>query len=136
MLQNRSMPSCSVIPVLGYPNVQEAIDWLCRTFGFALRLQIADHRAQLKVGGGCLVITRRDPSEKACRCTVMVRVEDLDRHYERALTFGARILAAPEDHPYGERQYSAEDFAGHLWTFSQSIADVSPEDWGGSVGQL
>src|SRR3982750_4073666 len=108
MLPNRSMPSCSVIPVLGYPDVQEAIDWLCRTFGFALRLQIADHRAQLKVGDGCLVITRRCPSERGCRGAGMVRLEDGDRHYERGLTFGARISAAPEDHPYGERQYSAE----------------------------
>jgi hypothetical protein len=26
--------------------------------------------------------------------------------------------------------------AGHEWTFSQSIADVAPEEWGGESGQL
>jgi uncharacterized glyoxalase superfamily protein PhnB len=31
----------------------------------------------------------------------------------------------------GERQYSAEDLGGHVWTFSQSIADVDPASWGG-----
>jgi hypothetical protein len=37
---------------------------------------------------------------------------------------------------YGERQYSAEDLAGHRWTFSETLADVAPEEWGGtSVGR-
>jgi len=44
---------------------------------------------------------------------------------------GARILRPPADYPYGERQYTAEDLAGHRWTFSQTIADVAPEEWGG-----
>jgi len=45
------------------------------------------------------------------------------------------LTDAPADHPYGERQYSAEDPAGHRWTFSQTIADVDPTDWGGEVGE-
>ena len=66
----------------------------------------------------------------------MVRVEDADRHYESALAFGARPVSVPTDHTYGERQYTVVDFAGHVWTFPQSIADVNPEDWGGIVGEL
>ena len=34
---------------------------------------------------------------------------------------------------FGERQYSAQDPAGHHWTFSQTLADVAPEEWGGSL---
>jgi uncharacterized glyoxalase superfamily protein PhnB len=41
------------------------------------------------------------------------------------------ILMEPTDFEYGERQYSAEDLAGHQWTFSETLADVAPEDWGG-----
>jgi uncharacterized glyoxalase superfamily protein PhnB len=37
----------------------------------------------------------------------------------------------PADYPYGERQYTAIDPAGHTWTFSQTIKDVDPADWGG-----
>lgn len=33
---------------------------------------------------------------------------------------------------YGERQYHAEDLAGHQWTFSETLADVAPEEWGGT----
>ena len=36
---------------------------------------------------------------------------------------------------YRERQYHAEDPWGHEWTFSETLADRAPEDWGGeSVG--
>jgi uncharacterized glyoxalase superfamily protein PhnB len=65
---------------------------------------------------------------------VMVRVDDVDVHYSRALAYGATITQEPADYPFGERQYSCCDSGGHLWTFSQSIADVAPEQWGGVVG--
>ncbi len=56
-------------------------------------------------------------------------------HCERARAHGARILMEPTDFEYGERQYRAEDPAGHQWTFSETLADVAPEQWGGqSVG--
>ena len=63
----------------------------------------------------------------------MVRVEDVDTHYERALQGGARVSGQPNTFPYGERQYTAQDLAGHYWTFSQSVADVDPADWGGQL---
>jgi uncharacterized glyoxalase superfamily protein PhnB len=63
--------------------------------------------------------------------SVMIRVEDADAHCTRAKDHGARITQEPVTHPYGERQYNANDFAGYSWTFSQSVADVSPEEWGG-----
>ena len=62
-----------------------------------------------------------------------MHVEDLDRHYEHAKQRGAHILQPPTTHPFGERQYTAEDPEGHRWTFSQSVADVEPEEWGAMV---
>jgi uncharacterized glyoxalase superfamily protein PhnB len=62
-----------------------------------------------------------------------MRVADVDAHYERAVGFGARILEPPTDFPYGERQCRVEDPGGHAWTFSQTIADVAPEEWGGTL---
>lgn len=60
-----------------------------------------------------------------------MRVEDARAHCEQAREHGARILQEPTDFDYGERQYSAEDPAGHQWTFSETLADVAPEEWGG-----
>ena len=125
------MPRSTVIPVLAYPDVAEAIAWLCDAFGFTLRLRIADHRAQLNVGDGAIAITEgRDGAGKDSD-SVMVRVEDVDSHHQRAVQHGAAVLDSPADYPFGERQYTVKDFAGHRWTFSQTIADVDPEDWGG-----
>ena len=138
MLANRSMPSSTVIPVLPYPDIIAAIDWLTGAFGFTLRLQIATHRAQLNAGDGAVVLTH-NPSFKESSPTgysVMIRVDDVDAHHNRAIQYQARILSPPCDHPYGERQYTVADLAGHIWTFSQSISDVDPREWGGTPAAL
>ena len=144
MQTNRSIPCSTVIPELGYADVGEAAAWLCGAFGFTLRLRIANHRAQLNVGEGAIVVTElrrgagasqsEQPTDVAH--SVMVRVEDVDAHCRQATSFGARVLNQPTTHPYGERQYSVEDPGGHRWTFTQSVADVAPEDWGGIPGEL
>lgn len=130
MIANRSVPTSTVIPVLAYDDVARASDWLCTAFGFTERLRIADHRAQLVFGDGAVILTSRDSEGRG---GVLVRVPDADRHHERAKESGARILHPPTDYPYGERQYVAEDLGGHVWTFSQSIADVDPASWGGTL---
>jgi len=65
-----------------------------------------------------------------------VRVEDVHAHCARARQAGAKILTEPVDHMYGERQYNAEDFFGHRWDFTESLADVDPESWGGTPENL
>ena len=128
MRANRSMPVGAVIPVLGYDDVGEAADWLCETFGFVERWRAGSHRAQLAIGDCAVAVTEAGPRGS----NVMVRVDDVDAHHDRARERGARVLGPPTDHPYGERQYTAVDLAGHTWTFSESIADVAPEEWGGT----
>jgi hypothetical protein len=44
-----------------------------------------------------------------------------------------RITEAPADQPCGERKDTAEDLASRRWTFSQTIADVASEEWGGTA---
>ena len=108
MLANRSMIQCTVIPELAYPDVTEAVAWLCEAFGFSVRVRIGDHRVQLNVGDGGLVITELAwsgkrgpdgsptqplPERDAMCCSVMVRVEDIDAHCERACRHGASRLS-------------------------------------------
>jgi uncharacterized glyoxalase superfamily protein PhnB len=61
---------------------------------------------------------------------VHVNVGNVDRHFVHAKEAGARIVRPPADMPFGERQCTGEDPAGHWWTFSQHIADVPPAVWG------
>jgi uncharacterized glyoxalase superfamily protein PhnB len=137
---NRSIPRATVIPILAYPDVNQAAAWLCDAFGFSVRLRIGSHRVQMNVGDGAVIVRELRPSEANAALgvghSVTVRVEDADAHCQRAREHGARITQDPVTHPYGERQYNAEDFAGYSWTFSQSVADVAPEDWGGTGVQL
>jgi uncharacterized glyoxalase superfamily protein PhnB len=137
---NRSIPSPLVIPVLVYPDVREAVAWLTDAFGFAERLRIGEnHRSQLSFGdGGALIVAdvrgeRRPPRPGEVTSSVVVRVDDARAHCERARAHGARIEMEPTDFEYGERQYTAVDFAGHQWTFSETLADVDPADWGGEL---
>jgi uncharacterized glyoxalase superfamily protein PhnB len=136
---NRSIPSAVVIPVLIYPDVRAAVSWLSEAFGFVERVRIGeDHRSQLSFGDGAVIIgdvrnERRPPRAGEVTHSVMVRVDDASAHCERARAHGARILMEPTDFEYGERQYAAEDPGGHHWTFSETIADVAPEAWGGTL---
>jgi uncharacterized glyoxalase superfamily protein PhnB len=126
------MPVSGVIPVVSYPDVSQAAKWLCAAFGFRERLAIGDHRIQLHAGSGAVVVAAGAATKVlASPMSIMVRVEDARAHCEQARAHSATILHEPTDYPYGERQYSARDLAGYVWTFSQTITDVDPAQWGG-----
>ncbi len=104
------MPSATVIPVLVYEDVEEAAEWLCDTFGFTERWRAGNHRAQLAIGDGAVVVGERRVAEalegsdptifRAPRRgevshSILVRVEDVENHYRQARQGGARILRPP-----------------------------------------
>jgi uncharacterized protein YndB with AHSA1/START domain len=60
-MNNRSMAPGPVIPQLPYANIGEAVAWLCAAFGFTERLRIANHRSQLLVAGGAVVVVQARP---------------------------------------------------------------------------
>ncbi|WP_128915329.1 VOC family protein [Tunturiibacter lichenicola] len=140
MIWNRSIPRATVIPVLAYLNANEAAAWLCQAFAFTVRLRVDTHRVQLNVGEGAIIARELRPHEIGGAVglghSVTVRIDDADAHCNHAREHGAKITQEPGTHPYGERQYVAEDLAGHSWTFSQSVSDILPEDWGGISEQL
>ncbi len=133
---NRSLPPGAIIPTLAYADVRAAAAWLCAAFGFRVRLRIGEHRIQLLVGSGAMVVMQLStdaPTKAANDHGVMVPVTDVDVHRAQAVKHGARILVEPADQPFGERQYTAQDVGGHSWTFTQTIADSDPSDWGGEL---
>ena len=122
-----------------YPDVREAVAWLSSAFGFEERLQIGEsHRSQLSFYDGAVIVAdlggdQRPPRSGEVTHSVLVRVDDARAHCERARSHDAQILMEPTEFEYGERQYAAEDPAGHRWTFSETLADVAPESWGGTL---
>jgi uncharacterized glyoxalase superfamily protein PhnB len=131
--KNRSIPDAVVIPVLAYPDVDEAVRWLAKAFGFVERLRIADHRAQLTFNGGAVVARDGGDGIDKVGTGVMVRVDDADALFARATAAGARVVHAPTTYQYGERQFSVLDIGGHRWDFSETVADSDPSTWGGKL---
>lgn len=83
MKTNRSVPLAAVIPLLIYPDVRMAVEWLTDTFGFSERLQIGEnHRSQLNVGNGAVIVADASngrtppPQQNTITHQVMVRICD------------------------------------------------------------
>src|SRR5262245_21768263 len=100
MITNRSAPAATVVPILVYEDVGQALEWLCRAFGFSERLHaerdgVIGH-AQLSVGEGAIMLGRqggpfRAPHGDEVSAYVHVTVDDVDRHYARAKEHGAQV---------------------------------------------
>jgi uncharacterized glyoxalase superfamily protein PhnB len=130
----------SVIPMIAYKDGPAAMDWLASAFGFTER----DRRlgpdgrlthGEMQAGEGVIMLATPSPDyegpalhrehcEKARAWSsvpyivdgVMVYVDDVRAHYERACNAGATILSEPED---GPRRYRVEDIEGHRWFFME-----------------
>ena len=138
MLTNRSAPPATVTPVLIYPDVRAAVEWLQSAFGFEEKVRIGDaHRSQLAFGtDGALVVAdvRRDkvaPSGGVVTQEIKLRVDDVDAALARAREAGAQVLEEPTTWEYGERSCLVEDPFGHRWELTQTVQDVDPAEWGG-----
>ena len=138
MLTNRSAPPATVTPVLIYPDVRAAVDWLQSAFGFEEKVRIGDaHRSQLAFGtDGAIVVAdvRRDkvaPSGGVVTQEIKLRVDDVDEALTRAREAGAQVLEEPTTYEYGERSCLVEDPFGHRWELTQTVQDVEPAEWGG-----
>ena len=139
MITNRSAPTATVVPILIYDDVSTAIDWLCSSFGFQERLRAPGRdgtitHAQLAINEGAVMLGKAGGPFKAQvdrpNQYVHITVSDVAAHFARARAAGAEIVEPLTVMPFGERQYTAKDHAGHWWTFSQHVADVALEDWG------
>ena len=126
------MSGSTVILSMSYRNAPEAIDWLCRVFGFEKRAVYPgpNHtivHAELTLGNGMLMIgSHRDdedprlskhPDEIGGAETrgANLVVDDADEVYARARAAGAEILCGIESKPYGGRAFTCRDPEGHIW---------------------
>lgn len=141
MISNRSVPTDVVLPHLTYQDVEEAIAWLTGAFGFVEHYRYGNpvSAAQMSVGNAWLMLNRAQGQREIPRIlgfgtqSLTVFIEKIESHFERAKSFGAKILEDLHETVYGERQYAARDLDGHHWLFSHHARDLSPEQWGATV---
>jgi uncharacterized glyoxalase superfamily protein PhnB len=129
----------TVIPMLAYEHGPAAMDWLARAFGFReLDRRVENGRlthGEMETGGGVVMMATpslhyRGPKRHREECDiaqswhdvpyiidgVLVYVDDVASHFERAKAAGATILSPLEPGQDG-RRYRAEDVEGHRWMF-------------------
>ena len=138
----------ALAPALAYQDPRSALDWLQRAFGFEVVMIIKDEQgnpvhAELRHGDGVMMIgsewhaDTKSPASIGHKCTQTVHVQvdaQIDAHCERARAAGADIIAAPEDQFYGDRTYRARDPEGHIWTFGQTVREVTSQEWDKAMG--
>jgi uncharacterized glyoxalase superfamily protein PhnB len=129
-----------------YVDAPAMIDWLCRAFGFEVRLRVEGEgghieHCELSYGDGVVMVSQENIHDErtwkrrmrsprnldgATTQTLMVYVDDAAAHCEVARAAGAQIYAEPQVHDYGEgywadRSYGATDPEGHVWWVTQRL---------------
>jgi len=140
-MNNRSVPTSTMLAHLVYRNVSHASDWLTRVFGFTEQYRYGRPVSgiQMHLDNAYIMLTEpRDGTQSPANLgygtqMLTVIVLDVDAHYRNAKHEGAKVWEELHETIYGERQYGAEDLDGHRWLFSQHARDVDPESWGATV---
>jgi uncharacterized glyoxalase superfamily protein PhnB len=140
-MNNRSVPTATVLPHVVYRNVSDACDWLCRVLGFSEHYRYGEPLSGIQIYLGNAYIMLQGPGSRRETPAVLgsatqmltIFVNNVDAHYKRATQAGAKIWEELHETVYGERQYGVEDPDGHRWLFAQHARDVDPKVWGAKV---
>jgi uncharacterized glyoxalase superfamily protein PhnB len=137
-----------IVSAVYYEDAAAAIDWLCRVFGFEVRVRIEGEggsiqHSELMYGEGMIMVGecvkssfRQSPRgvDGGNTQNMMVFVDDADAHCAYARANGAKITKEPATTDYGEewwtdRGYECEDLEGHHWWFYTRLREQTPKDW-------
>lgn len=144
----------AIVASVFYKDPIAALTWLEAAFGFETITLLTDADGKLahsemsfrgcpiSVGGefgGPLLggAQMRSPASLGGSGSQFLRVEladGLDAHCERARAAGARITAEPETQFYGARVYRALDPEGHVWNFTQTVAQPTAQEMENATG--
>jgi uncharacterized glyoxalase superfamily protein PhnB len=118
-----------VVPLLVYRDIERAHEFLVQAFGF--RPGIIERTPEGAVvhgevdADGQVIWLHREMQDDGWVSAenvpttgeLVVNVENVDAHCERAREAGAEIEYGPMDQPYGVREYGARDLEGRRWCF-------------------
>jgi uncharacterized glyoxalase superfamily protein PhnB len=138
--------SAGVVPMVAYRDGPRAMDWLAAAFGFREKVRWLDENGMLthgemETGAGIIMLATPTPAyegplQHRSHCDVaaawssvpwvidgvLVYVDDVQSHFERAKEAGATLLSGLEEGPLNTLLYRAEDLEGHRWMFMQNTA--------------
>ncbi|MFT4936570.1 MAG: putative glyoxalase superfamily protein PhnB [Pseudoalteromonas distincta] len=138
----------AVTPYVSYRDPQAAYAWLETAFGLEPKIYVTDDggglvHAEMSFRGQTIGVSRAwserhaTPADVQGRNTQTVHLQlasDIDAHHARAVAAGAEIIRPLETQAYGDRTYLALDLEGHVWSFGQTVAPMSPDQWDAELG--
>jgi uncharacterized glyoxalase superfamily protein PhnB len=132
-----------VVPMISYQDGPAAMDWLAAAFGFVEQTRWVDDdgvlsHGEMVAGQGLVMLATptpdyEGPAQHRTHCEraaawlrspwvvdgVLVHVDDVASHYDRARAAGATLLSGIESGPGGSSLYRVADLEGHRWMFMQ-----------------
>ncbi len=122
------------IATLVYRDVAAALEHLTTVFGLGPGELTTDPdgnvvHGEVEAGSGTIWLHPESPDFKlaspmahdSSTASMVVIVDDVDKHHELAVANGAAVRYEPVDQPYGYREYGAVDVDGHLWSFMKPL---------------
>jgi PhnB protein len=108
---------------------EPVINFLKRAFGAREIAKYASpdgvvHHAEIRVGDSVVEMGEAHGKYEPMPAMFYLYVPDCDAVYQRALAAGARSIAEPTDHPYGDRSGGVADPFGNTWYIATHIKDM------------
>ena len=125
-----------------YRDPKAALKWLEAAFGFEPTMVVLDPdgnlaHSELRLGDGMIMVggeyddRHKSPISIGGLNTQSVHVQlddGIDAHCERACKAGATVVRELADQFYGDRAYAVADPDGHIWSFGQTVTEMSNEE--------
>jgi uncharacterized glyoxalase superfamily protein PhnB len=126
-----------------YQDLEQAIPWLTKTFGFVEHYRYGDpvSGAQMRIGNAWLMLKKTRHEGAVPKLlgfgtqSLTVFIEDIEAHFQHSKSSGATLVEDLHETEYGELQYAALDLDGHHWLFSRHARDLNPDQWGATVSR-
>ncbi len=136
-----------VASALYYQDAGAAIEWLCKAFGFQVRIKIdgpggSVEHSELELADGLIMVGSAEVKrawskspktlQGANTQSLMAYIDDVEAHFTRARAAGAKVVSEPKTVDYGEeywsdRGYECIDPEGHHWWFIQRLRNPKPK---------
>lgn len=120
-MDNRSVPSSTLLSQLTYWDLPKACEWLKHVFGFSEHYRFGEPVGgiQMYLGSAYIMLAGPRPGRQSPAALgggsqmLTIFVDEVDVHCKRAVGAGAKIWEELHETFYGERQYGIEDLDGH-----------------------
>ncbi|MFC1860784.1 VOC family protein [Chloroflexota bacterium] len=120
-----------ISPSLAVRNMKKTIDFYINSLGFKMGMAFPDANnpeyVDLSMDGMVLMFLPAENLSKGAEeklgtgVNLYMQIDgDIDKYYEQLKEKGVRIVVDIKDEPWGQRDFTVQDYSGYMLTFSQA----------------